>query len=228
MGLERLVEEQPQDYIGKDALERIRREGVDRKLVGIVLDGDELRAEMSEKWPVHKDGKVVGHMTDAVWSPGLKQNIGYVWVPIELAEPGTTLDVESENGAAHRHDRGDPVRRPEEGGPGRQPAVTRTRRPEKTLRACPGDEPRVRQARITTDSGSSPLPLISEVLACVVCSIPSMVVLALVASACSFTVGSESPSPAAQPPTRSTPPRCRRPASPSKASCGASCPRSST
>ena len=70
MGLERLVEEQPQDYIGKEALERIRREGVDRKLVGIVLDGDELRAEMSEGWPVRKDGKVVGHMTDAVWSPG--------------------------------------------------------------------------------------------------------------------------------------------------------------
>jgi aminomethyltransferase len=98
MGLERLVEDQPQDYIGKEALERIRRDGVDRKLVGIVLDGDELRAEMSEKWPVHKDGKVVGHMTDAVWSPGLKQNIGYVWVPIGLAEPGITLDVESEHG----------------------------------------------------------------------------------------------------------------------------------
>ena len=57
------------------------------------------RAEMSEYWPVHKDGKEVGHMTEAVWSPGLKQNIGYVWVPIELAEPGTTLDIESENGA---------------------------------------------------------------------------------------------------------------------------------
>ena len=41
---------------------------------------------------------MVGHMTDAVWSPGLKQNIGYVWVPIGLAEPGTTLDVESEHG----------------------------------------------------------------------------------------------------------------------------------
>ncbi len=62
--------------------------GVDRKLVGIDLDGDELRAEMSEYWHVHKDGKKVGHMTDAVWSPGLKQNIGYVWVPIGLAEPG--------------------------------------------------------------------------------------------------------------------------------------------
>jgi len=99
MGLERLVEDQPQDYIGKAALEHLRTEGVDRKLVGIVLDGDELRAEMSEPWPVHKDGEQVGHMTDAVWSPGLKQNIGYVWVPIELADPGSKLDVESENGA---------------------------------------------------------------------------------------------------------------------------------
>jgi glycine cleavage system aminomethyltransferase T len=37
-------------------------------------------------------------MTDAVWSPGLKKNIGYVWVPIGLAEPGNVLDVEAENG----------------------------------------------------------------------------------------------------------------------------------
>ena len=89
MGLERLVEQQPQDYIGKAALEELRVKGVDRKLVGIELDGDELRAEMSEYWTVSSGGKEVGHMTDAVWSPGLKKNIGYVWVPIGLAEPGT-------------------------------------------------------------------------------------------------------------------------------------------
>ena len=72
--------------------------GVDRRLVGIELEGDELRAEMSEYWHVSSGGKKVGHMTDAVWSPRLKKNIGYVWVPTELSEPGTTLDVESENG----------------------------------------------------------------------------------------------------------------------------------
>jgi aminomethyltransferase len=72
--------------------------GVDRKLVGIELVGDELRAEMSEYWHVSHDGKQVGHMTDAVWSPGLKKNIGYVWVPIALADPGTRLDVETEDG----------------------------------------------------------------------------------------------------------------------------------
>jgi aminomethyltransferase len=98
MGLERLVEEQPQDYIGKAALEELRTRGVDRKLVGIELDGDELRAEMSEYWFVSHAGKQVGHMTDAVWSPGLKKNIGFVWVPIDLAEPGNRLDVETEDG----------------------------------------------------------------------------------------------------------------------------------
>ena len=98
MGMERLVEEQSADYIGKEALERLRKTGVDRKLVGIMLEGRELRAEMSRTWPVFKDGNEVGFMTDAVWSPGLKENIGYVRVPIELADPGNTLDVESENG----------------------------------------------------------------------------------------------------------------------------------
>jgi aminomethyltransferase len=99
MGFERLVEEQPQDYIGKEALERIRREGVARKLVGLEIEGDELRAELSWFWPVHRDGREVGRVTDAVWSPRLKKNIGYVWVPIELAEPGTEVDIESEHGS---------------------------------------------------------------------------------------------------------------------------------
>ncbi len=98
MGLERLVEEQPQDYLGKAALEELRRSGVDRKLVGIELPGDELRAEMSRYWDVSADGTKVGHMTDAVWSPGLEKNIGYVWVPIGLAESGNQLDVETESG----------------------------------------------------------------------------------------------------------------------------------
>ena len=97
-GLERLVEDQPQDYIGKEALERLRRDGVDRKLVGIEGEGEELRAELSRVWDASIDGQRVGHLTDAVWSPGLGKNIGYVWVPIGLAEPGTKLDVETEAG----------------------------------------------------------------------------------------------------------------------------------
>lgn len=94
-GLERLVEEQETDYIGKDALERIRREGVRRKLVGIELAGEPLSVDCQEFWPVHADGRVVGRVTNAVYSPRLERNIGYAWVPIELADLGSKIDVES-------------------------------------------------------------------------------------------------------------------------------------
>ncbi len=98
MGLERLVEEQPQDYIGKEALERLRSEGVDRKLVGLTFDEGEPLPGITRAWTAFHDGREVGRVTDAVWSPGLERNIGYVWVPIELATPGSRIDVASEHG----------------------------------------------------------------------------------------------------------------------------------
>ncbi len=97
-GMERLVEPQSQDYAGKAALERLAEKGVDRKLVGMYLEGDQLRAELSRVWPVLDRGREVGRVTDAVWSPGLEQNIGYMWVPIELSAPGTELQVVTVDG----------------------------------------------------------------------------------------------------------------------------------
>jgi glycine cleavage system aminomethyltransferase T len=98
-GLERLVEEQDRGYIGKDALERIRSEGVSRKLVGMEVEGDPLEWELTEFWPASKDGDRVGHATIAIRSPRLEKNIGYVWVPIELAEPGNELELELPDGS---------------------------------------------------------------------------------------------------------------------------------
>jgi glycine cleavage system aminomethyltransferase T len=93
MGLERLVEEQDADYIGKAALERIRAEGVSRKLVGIEVPGEPLAFEIPDFRPALHDGETVGRVTDLVWSPRLERNIGYVWVPIGLAAPGTPLEI---------------------------------------------------------------------------------------------------------------------------------------
>jgi glycine cleavage system aminomethyltransferase T len=97
-GMERLVEDQDADYIGKDALARIKREGVSRKLVGIEVPGDPLSFEIAEFRPALHDGRRVGHVTDLIWSPRLETNIGYVWVPIELAESGTALEIVDPHG----------------------------------------------------------------------------------------------------------------------------------
>jgi aminomethyltransferase len=96
-GLERLVEAQEADYVGKAALERIRTEGVQRKLVGIEIDGAPVE-QPTRYWDAHHDGAKVGRVTDACWSPRLEKNIGYVWVPIQLAAPGTSLELDTDQG----------------------------------------------------------------------------------------------------------------------------------
>lgn len=97
MGLERLVEWRPQYYIGKDALERVGRDGVKDKLVGIEFEGHALEMDPADFWLVLHDAEKVGRVTDPVWSQRLKRNIGYVWVPFRLTERGTKLDVESQH-----------------------------------------------------------------------------------------------------------------------------------
>lgn len=98
--LDRLVDlGKKEDFIGRKALERIRVEGVRRKLVGIEINDDRRCAGITESWPVRKDGRRIGRVTAAVYSPRLERTIGYAWVPIEHADLGTLLDVDAPEGA---------------------------------------------------------------------------------------------------------------------------------
>lgn len=93
VGLDYLVDaSKATPYIGRDALARIRSEGVHRKLVGVEIEG--ARIEMNaERWPAAHNGAPVGSVTSAAWSPRLKKNIGYAMVPIASAALGTALEV---------------------------------------------------------------------------------------------------------------------------------------
>ena len=91
--------EQEADFIGKEALTRIKREGVSRKLVGVEIAGDRLDLNMT-RWPVHIAGAEIGYITSAVYSPRLDKNIGYAMVPIEHAVLGTTLTATVPHGDA--------------------------------------------------------------------------------------------------------------------------------
>jgi aminomethyltransferase len=97
LGLDRLVDLEV-DCIARDALRRIKDGGVSRRIVGVEIDGDRLPALNFVKWPVTVRDERVGKVTSAVYSPRLERNIGYAWVPVQLSELGTKLDVESEWG----------------------------------------------------------------------------------------------------------------------------------
>jgi aminomethyltransferase len=64
----------------------------------VEIDGDRLPSLNFTRWPVTVRDERVGKVTSAVYSPRLERNIGYAWVPVELSEFGTRLDVASEWG----------------------------------------------------------------------------------------------------------------------------------
>ena len=81
------------NFIGKDALQKINKDGVKRKQVGVILDCDPLTGPNTTFWEITKDNEVVGKITSAVYSPRLKQNIALAMVTINNSEIGTVLDV---------------------------------------------------------------------------------------------------------------------------------------
>jgi aminomethyltransferase len=102
MGLERLIQWELPDSacISMAALRRIKAAGVKRKIVGLVMDGAPFPALNFNKWDAFRDGgsDAVGQVTSAIYSPRLKQNIGFCWVPVDLSAPGSKLRVASEWG----------------------------------------------------------------------------------------------------------------------------------
>jgi len=90
------------DFIGRQALERIKAEGVSRKLAGVEIEGESVGCfndgAMIDTFPVYSNGKRIGEVTSACYSPRLQKNIGYAMVPIEYNDLGTELEVETQAG----------------------------------------------------------------------------------------------------------------------------------
>ncbi len=99
IGMDKFVNlDQDDDFIGKDALIRIKTEGAKRRLVGIEISGDPLPGSNEHFWDVLAAGQKIGHVTRCVYSPRLKKNIGWANVAIEFEKIGTELNVAAPNG----------------------------------------------------------------------------------------------------------------------------------
>jgi aminomethyltransferase len=84
-------------------LRKIKERGISRKLVGVEIGGRPLPNLNSTKWDVFKDGNKVGKVTSAIYSPRLKKNIGYAWLPVELVALGNKVDVRTPHGQVTAH-----------------------------------------------------------------------------------------------------------------------------
>ena len=93
---------QESDFIGKEALTRIKREGVSQKLAGVEIAGENLGSyndgSMIDFLDVFSGDSKVGIVTSACHSPTLEKNIGYAMMPVAHTELGTELQVETPAG----------------------------------------------------------------------------------------------------------------------------------
>ena len=99
LGLDRLVDlEMDADFIGKNALKKIKEEGVKRRQVGIVINCPPLENSNTSYWPIFIDSKEVGFVTSAIHSPRLNKNIAMAIVSIDYSSLDTTASVETPHG----------------------------------------------------------------------------------------------------------------------------------
>ncbi|PZO22719.1 MAG: glycine cleavage system aminomethyltransferase GcvT [Leptolyngbya foveolarum] len=78
------------DFIGRKVLEQQKANGLERKLVGLTLEG---RNIARHDYPVLQGNESVGIITSGTLSPTLGYPVALGYVPPALAKPGQTVDV---------------------------------------------------------------------------------------------------------------------------------------
>ncbi|MEL0258434.1 MAG: glycine cleavage T C-terminal barrel domain-containing protein [Gammaproteobacteria bacterium] len=81
------------NFIGKEALIKINKQGIKRKQVGLFLNTDRMDGPNTRFWDIMVDNKNVGKVTSAVFSPRLKKNIALAMINIEYSNLNQELII---------------------------------------------------------------------------------------------------------------------------------------
>jgi len=79
------------DFIGRDALVKIKSDGIKRKLATLTMDGG---TSIYGGEAISSNGKVVARLRSCGYGYTIGKNIGFAYLPLELAKEGTDLSVE--------------------------------------------------------------------------------------------------------------------------------------
>ena len=98
LGMEKFIDlDGSFNFVGKDALIEIKKSGIHRKQVGLMIDIEPLTGPNTSKWEIINNNKIIGVVTSAVYSPRLKSNIALAMVKKEFSDIGTLLKVNIDN-----------------------------------------------------------------------------------------------------------------------------------
>jgi glycine cleavage system aminomethyltransferase T len=99
LGFDRLINlDSDINFIGKEALKKIKHNGIIRKQVGVEIDCKPLSGPNTTFWELKKNNVNIGKVTSAVYSPRLKKNIALAMVSVEQSEIGNEFQVTTNEG----------------------------------------------------------------------------------------------------------------------------------
>lgn len=99
LGLGRLVDlEMEANFIGKDALIKIKSEGIKQSQVGIEISRSPLQHPNTSYWPIFIESQQVGYITSAVYSPRLDKNIALAMMDVNHSAIGAVAETATPEG----------------------------------------------------------------------------------------------------------------------------------
>ncbi|MBD3291210.1 glycine cleavage system aminomethyltransferase GcvT [candidate division KSB1 bacterium] len=78
------------EFIGSDAIQKVKQDGISRKLIGFEMKS---KAFPRKGYEIYKDEREVGHVTSGMYSPILEKAIGLGYVAKEHSKVGTELEI---------------------------------------------------------------------------------------------------------------------------------------
>jgi len=94
LGLDKFIEiDKDFNFVGKNALKKIRKHGVYRKQIGLEIKAEPMSGPNTRFWDIKVDNQTVGQVTSAVYSPRLKKNIALAMILKEHSIIGNDVEV---------------------------------------------------------------------------------------------------------------------------------------
>jgi aminomethyltransferase len=91
VGLDWITKLDKGEFLGRAVLEQQKRVGTKMRLAGFRMIGRQIARDGAL---AYKDGRSVGKVTSGSHVPFLKQSIGFVFLPRELANPGERIEIQ--------------------------------------------------------------------------------------------------------------------------------------
>jgi len=88
--LDWIVKLEKGNFLGREALVKQKQQGITRKLIGFEVKG---RGIARDGYEILTGGSEKGWVTSGGPAPALNKNLGMCYLPLQLAEPGTAIEI---------------------------------------------------------------------------------------------------------------------------------------